>query len=91
MNGDDLSPVFRGRHPPRRRFAYGGYANNFYVRTDRWTLIGDNRGRRLRLYDTRADPGERRDVAGAHRAKARELYAAVMRRAGGRLPSYPER
>jgi hypothetical protein len=30
-------------------------------------------------------------MAGAHPAKARELYAAVLRRAGGRLPSYPER
>lgn len=91
MTGADLSPVFGGRRPPQRRYAYGGYANNFYVRTDRWTLIGDNRGHRLRLYDTRADPGERRDVAGAHPGKARELYAAVLRRAGGRLPSYPER
>jgi arylsulfatase A-like enzyme len=88
MTGADLASVFGGRRPPRRRYHYGGYANNFYARTDRWTLIGDNEGRRLRLYDKRRDPGERRDVAGAHTGKARELYSAVLRRAGGRLPSY---
>ena len=89
MNGTDLSPLFRGRRPSGRSYAYGGYTNSFYIRTDRWSVFGDNRGRELRLYDLRQDPRERRNMASTDPAKARQLYRVVRRRAGGRLPYYP--
>jgi len=89
MNGTDLSPLFRGRRPSGRSYAYGGYTNSFYIRTDRWSVFGDNRGRELRLYDLRQDRRERRNMASTDPAKARQLYRVVRRRAGGRLPYYP--
>lgn len=89
MNGTDLSPLLGGRRPSGRSYAYGGYTNAFYIRTDRWALSGDNRGRGLRLYDLAHDPRERRDVASTNPAKARALLRVVRRRAGGRLPFYP--
>ena len=89
MDGTDLSPLFRGRHPSKRSSAYGGYTNGFYIRTDRWALFGTNRGQRLHLYDLKRDPRERRNVASTHPGKARELYRVVRGRAGGRLPFYP--
>jgi len=91
MNGTDLSPLFRGRRPSGRSYAYGGYRNGFYIRTDRWALFGHNRGSELRLYDLDHDRRERRNTASTHPGKARELYRVVTRRAGGKLPYYPFR
>jgi arylsulfatase A-like enzyme len=89
MDGVDLSRFFEGRRPPPRPYAFGGYGNSFFVRTERWAMFGTNRGRGLHLYDRRRDVAETRDVAGAHPGKAAELDAAVRRRAGRRLPTYP--
>ena len=89
MTGVDLSSVFRGRRPPERTYAYGGYENSFYIRTDRWALLGVNAGTGFQLYDVRRDPGETRNLASVYPAKVEELYGVVLRRAGGRLPYYP--
>jgi len=56
MNGVDLSPLLGGTRPPERRFAYGGYANWHYARTDQWAYVGANTGTGRRLYDPRRDP-----------------------------------
>ncbi len=89
MTGVDLSSVFAGRRPPERRYAFGGYENSFYIRTDRWVLLATNQPANFQLYDVRRDPGETRNVAGSYPGKVNELYRIVRRRAGGRLPYYP--
>jgi arylsulfatase A-like enzyme len=89
MDGADLSPLFSGRRPPPRPFAYGGYTNSFYIRTERWKLFGDNRGRGFHLHDPHRDPGEFNNVARSHRHAVRHLYGAVRRNAHGGLPYYP--
>jgi arylsulfatase A-like enzyme len=89
MDGVDLSRFFEGRRPPRRPYAYGGYGNSFFVRTDGWAMFGPNGGGAFYLYDRRRDVGETRNVAGAHTGKARELFGVVRRRAGGPLPTHP--
>jgi arylsulfatase A-like enzyme len=89
MDGVDLSRFFEGRRPPPRPYAFGGYGNSFFVRTDRWAMFGANRGRGFHLYDRRGDDAEGRDVAGANPGKAAELYGVVRRRAGRALPTYP--
>jgi arylsulfatase A-like enzyme len=45
MTGTDLSVTLDGKEPAEKRdFHYGGMYNRFYIRTDDWVLIGDNRG-----------------------------------------------
>jgi arylsulfatase A-like enzyme len=88
MDGADLSRFFEGRRPPRRPYAFGGYGNSFFVRTDRWAMFGANHGGGFHLYDRRRDAAESRDLAGALPGKAAELNRAVRRRAGRPLPSY---
>jgi arylsulfatase A-like enzyme len=73
---------------PRRDFAYGGYANWHYARTDEIAYVGSNRGRGRRLYDLDRDPREARNLAHRHPRRIDELYRTVTRRAGGRLPVY---
>ena len=90
MEGVDLSALFAGRQPPARDYAWGGYGNSYFVRSDRWALFGANPGGGLHLYDTPEDPRETRNVAGARPEQAAQLARLVRRRAGGRLPSYPE-
>jgi arylsulfatase A-like enzyme len=87
MNGIDLSKMFRGSRP-RDRLAYGGYANTLYAYDGRWKLIASNRGENKRLYDTKRDPGEGRDVSRSHRGRTAAMFDAVVRRAGGRPPYY---
>jgi len=88
MTGIDLSPVFKGRRPREREFAYGGYANHLYAQTARWKLIADNRGRNRRLYDLARDPAETNDVSDRHPRRAAAMYDAVVRRAGSPPPYY---
>jgi arylsulfatase A-like enzyme len=88
MDGVDLSRFFRGRRPPKRDYAWGGYGNSFFVKTDRWSMFGSNRGGDFHLYNPRRDFREYRNLAGSHRGKVGQLYGAVRRR-GGRLPYFP--
>jgi arylsulfatase A-like enzyme len=90
MTGVNLAPLFEGRPPRKREFAYGGYANSLYARTRRWKLISDNRGHNKRLYDLAHDPAETRDLSDRHPRRAAAMYDAVVRRAGGRPPYYPD-
>jgi arylsulfatase A-like enzyme len=89
MDGVDLSRFFSGGRPPKRPYAYGGYGNCHYVRTEHWTLFSRNDGADPHLYDRKHDPGERHDVAHSHPKTVRKLQAVVRHRAGGKLPYYP--
>jgi arylsulfatase A-like enzyme len=87
--GTDLSPVLDGGEPAERRdFHYGGMYNRFYIRTDDWVLIGDNRGQERTLNNLRADPREMHNVVARHSGVSRELYRTVLDAAGGPLPYY---
>jgi arylsulfatase A-like enzyme len=88
MEGVDLSLLFRGRKPPERPFAYGGYRNSHYLRNDRWTFFADNRLRDPSLFDRRRDAAELHNVARRHPEVVRKLHAMVVEEAGGRLPYY---
>ena len=88
MSGVDLSALLAGVRPPARPYAYGGYGENHYLRTDRWAYINDNRMRNPRLYDLDRDPSESRNVARGHPAVLDELSGTLVERAGGRPPFY---
>lgn len=89
MDGTSLAPLLRAKEPRERRtMAYGGYANWHYARTGRWAYVAANTGKGRRLYDLRADPGERRTVAKHHPRLTAQFEKRVRRAAGGRLPVY---
>ncbi|CAN5181714.1 sulfatase [soil metagenome] len=88
MQGADLSRLFEGRSLPRRRYSTGGYRNTFYIRDGDWSLTADNRLRDFKLFNLRADPGERRNVAAQNPAVVRRLRRAAIVRAGGKPPFY---
>jgi arylsulfatase A-like enzyme len=91
MNGADLSPLFNGK-PPRRKRSYRTSAYNTYVSAgdDRWLLIAGNHREELRLYDRKRDRYERRNIAHQHPKKVRDLWSKILHDAGGRLPHFPE-
>jgi hypothetical protein len=88
MTGVDLSRAFRGRRLPERRYAWGGYGDSFYIRSERWALWAYNRPSGFKLFDTQRDPGYNDNVAGRYPGVVDELYGKVLARAGGRLPYY---
>ena len=88
MDGHDLSPLFDGDDPPERRFAYGGYFNHFYVRSERWSYVADNRGDGRQLYDITVDPAELNDVASENPDVHEELHARLLETIGGPPPYY---
>ncbi len=90
MTGVDLSPLFSGKRPRKRRMAYGGYANAMYARTANWKFISDNLGRNRRLYDLERDPHETNNIVHRDPGRAAAMYDAVVRRVGGRPPYYSD-
>ena len=92
MNGVDLSPVFDGKAPAKKR-GYRTSAYNTYVSAgdDRRLLIAGNRREELRLYDRKADPGETRNVARQHPQQVRRLWNLILKDAGPKgLPRFPK-
>jgi arylsulfatase A-like enzyme len=89
FEGTDLSPLLDGGAPAEERsFAYGGYGNFSFIRDGRWALVVRNdNGWRL-LYDLKADPGERRDVAARHPRVANEMWRRLLGEVGRRPPRY---
>jgi arylsulfatase A-like enzyme len=90
MNGADLSPLFDGRAPRRKR-TYRTASYNTYLSAgdDRWLLIAGNHKEELRLYDRKRDRYERHNIAHRHPKKVRELWGKILHDAGGRLPHLP--
>ena len=89
MEGSDLSVTLDGEEPtPKREFHYGGMYNRFYIRTDDWVLIGDNRGQERTLCDLRVDPHEFENVVKSNPRASKELYDTILDAAGGPLPYY---
>jgi arylsulfatase A-like enzyme len=88
MDGVDLSRLFRGRRLPERPFAYGGYSNAHYLRSDEWAYIGSNGRGSRNLFDLKRDPGEHRNVAQRHARLTTRLHRRVVEEAGGQLPYY---
>ncbi|MBS1869957.1 MAG: sulfatase [Actinobacteria bacterium] len=90
MNGVDLSPLLSGGRPRlSRRFCFGGYANHWYYRDDRWALIADGNNSGRELFDLTQDPGEQTSVARDHPALLDTIYQRVLHSAGARrLPFF---
>jgi arylsulfatase A-like enzyme len=89
MNGADLSPLFDGK-PPRRKRGYRTASYNTYVSASdgRWLLIAGNHREELRLYDRKRDRYERHNVAHRHPKKVHELWGGILHDAGGHLPRF---
>ena len=91
FEGADLSPILDGDEPDESRdFAYGGYANDLFVRHDKWAFVSDNQFKGNRLYDVEADPGERRDLSAEEPDVVSELYEMLLGEIGERPPFYTE-
>jgi arylsulfatase A-like enzyme len=89
MNGVDVSPLLTGGRPRlRRHFCFGGYANHWYYRDDRWAMIADGNDSGRELFDLHADPGELRSVATDHPNVMRDIYHRVLHSAGARRLPY---
>jgi arylsulfatase A-like enzyme len=83
MNGSDLSPLLSGSAPVARRpFWFGGYANHWYYRDDRWALIADGNNSGRELFDLRKDPGERSNIARDHLPLLDQIHRRVLGSAG---------
>jgi arylsulfatase A-like enzyme len=90
MNGADLSPLFDGRAPRKKRtYRTASYNTFLSAGDDRWLLIAGNHREELRLYDRRRDRYERRNIAHRHPKKVREMWGKILHDAGGRLPHLP--
>jgi arylsulfatase A-like enzyme len=90
MNGVALAPLLSGGRPRlSRRFCFGGYANHWYYRDDRWAFIADGNNSGRELFDLRSDPGELTSVALEHPQVLKDIYDRVLHSAGARrLPFF---
>ena len=88
MEGEDLTVMFEGADPPERDHWTTAYSANVAAGDGRWLLIADNQGKERRLYDTEADPGEEKDVAGDNPDVVDRLWGYVLADAGGTMPVF---
>jgi arylsulfatase A-like enzyme len=89
IDGADLSPLLSGGRPQvERPFWFGGYANHWYYRDDRWAFIADGNNSGRELFDLGADPGELRSVAREHPNVLRKIYRRVLHSSGARRLPY---
>ena len=91
MGGEDLTGLLEGRQPPPRPVFTASYDNALLAGDDRYLLLADNQGFVRRLYDSRTDPRQRRDVASTQRDATARLWEAILDDAGGTLPLFDER
>jgi arylsulfatase A-like enzyme len=91
MNGADLSPLFDGK-PPAKKRSYRTASYNTYVSASdgRWLLISGDRKEELRLYDRKHDRGEHHNIAHRHPHQVKRLWGNILHDAGGRLPRFPK-
>ena len=89
MEGTNLATLLDGEQPAETRdFHYGGMYNRFFIRTDEWVLIGDNRGQERHMYDLTLDPHEVTNVLDTYPDVNERLYKQILDVAGGPLPYY---
>jgi arylsulfatase A-like enzyme len=89
MDGEDLSRLFEGKQPyDDRRYFTACYARYLICGDGRWVLIAHSEKRRIRLFDTQADPEETINLAEQNPEKVEELWAILEQEAGGTLPQF---
>ena len=88
MNGVDLSTLFDGNRPGKRRtYRTASYSDHVNASDGRWLLISDNRGRDKRLYRVGR---EGRNVARRYPKQVRRMWGLIKRDAGPKgLPRFP--
>ena len=86
MDGADLRPLLDGRPARPRRAWTSAWGDTLMAGDGRWLLVAENDGGRIRsprLHDTRADPGEHRNLARRRPDVVRRL-SGELRKAAGR-------
>lgn len=92
MDGEDLTVLFDDKDPPPRPFWTACYADNVIAGDGRWMLMSNILGGEgRRLFDTRNDPGELRDVAADNPEMVETLWNALIDEAGGSLPMFGQK
>lgn len=90
MDGVDLLPLLEGgrraRRMPRRTYVTGAYSSIVFARDRRFAYVSDNQNEDPRLYDTRRDRREVRDIAARDPQRVRRMYTGMVRRDNGRRP-----
>jgi arylsulfatase A-like enzyme len=88
MDGEDLSVLFHDREPHPRPYWTTSYSSAVGAGDGRYLLVSDNQGVNRRLFDTRHDPRELRDVASAKPRVVDRLWRNVVDDAGGSMPVF---
>jgi arylsulfatase A-like enzyme len=93
MDGQNLLPLLEGkeRKLKKRTYVTGAYSSIVFARDRRWSYMGDNQNADPRLYDTKHDRREVRDVAASHPGVVHKMYAGMVKRDndGRPLPKFP--
>jgi arylsulfatase A-like enzyme len=85
MDGADLRPLFEGRRAKARPVWTGAWGVTLIAGDGRWLYVAENDGGRVRterLHDTRADPGEYRNLANRRPDLVRKFRGELAKAAG---------
>lgn len=89
MDGQDLSVLLDDEQPEERAHFTSGYHTFVWARDSEYAMISRHDRESTRLYDVRADPEMRQDIAVGHPEVVRRMFDDyVLGDAGGTLPDY---
>lgn len=86
LDGGDL--LARGGPVADREIATAIYADTLWVRNRHWLVVGHDYGRANELYDLRADPDLRRNLASRKGDVVKRLLDQARKAAGSPIPHY---
>jgi arylsulfatase A-like enzyme len=95
MDGEDLSRMFEQVKPNQYKQPYderpyftAAYARYLFCGDGRWLLVTHSEKRRIRLFDTQADPEEVTNLADQNPEIVDRLWKVLEDEAGGTLPQF---
>jgi len=88
MDGVDLKPAIDGRDHQARTHITSAYNDHCWIRDETHALLVRADGSGARLHDLTTDPDQKLDIADQEPETCSELYALLLRDAGGGFPQY---
>ena len=84
MAGQDLSVLLRGGEPEPRPYLTSAYSSYVWARDDRHVVFSRGDGTHARLYDARADAGQREDLAPENPGLVERMFEDYLLRDSGK-------
>lgn len=87
-DGIDIWNYVAGKPAPKRKYVTSIFRNYVWAKDKEFSYMSRSDGRAPRLYDLKADPSQRKNIASERQDKVEEMFLRVLADAGTPIPDY---